>query len=218
MVLDSVSSGFLSRITHYTLVITDNDTFYTVVYNGNGADEGDVPVDSARYRDGTEVTIGTQVWTVENLRTTKYDDGTPITLDTSAVTWGNATTEMFCYYNNTVNSDTIKKWGALYNWYVVSLTNPMKIAPAGWHVPTKAEWTTVQNYLIANRYYWDSTTTGNKIAKAMAAKTDWLASTNSGAIGNDMSTNNRSGFSALPDRLKKRASVIEKLKIMKSRM
>jgi uncharacterized protein (TIGR02145 family) len=149
------------------------------------------------------VKIGNQIWTVENLRTTKYNDGTPITLDTSTETWAFATTEKFCYYKNTTNADSIKKFGALYNWYVVSPTNPKKIAPVGWHVPIDAEWTTLEKYLVLNGYTWDGTTdtsssTYNKIAKSLAAKTDWYLSTDSGAIGNDLTKNNRSGFSAIP--------------------
>ena len=141
------------------------------------------------------VTIGTQTWTVENLRTTKYNDGTAIPLVTDVTAWGNLTTPGYCWYNN--DASTYKTtYGALYNWYTV---NTGKLAPAGWHVPTDAEWTTLQNYLIANGYNYDGTTTGNKIAKAMAAKTNWITdSADIGAIGNNLTTNNSSGFSALP--------------------
>jgi uncharacterized protein (TIGR02145 family)/uncharacterized repeat protein (TIGR02543 family) len=141
------------------------------------------------------VTIGTQTWMVENLRTTHYNDGSSITLDTSSATWASDTAGKYCFYNNMTNADSMKKWGALYNWYTV---NTGKLAPAGWHVPTDAEWDTLQNYLIANGYNYDSTTTDNKIAKSMAATTDWAIYTTDGAIGNDLSKNNRSGFSALP--------------------
>ena len=131
---------------------------------------------------------------------TKYNDGTPITLVTDDAAWGALTTPAYCQYDNRTNVDSIKKWGALYNWYVVDSANVKKIAPAGWHVPTDAEWTTMENYLIANGFNWDSapTTTGNKIAKSLAAKTDWLTGTTNGAIGMNLNINNRSGFSALP--------------------
>src|SRR4030043_168747 len=115
------------------------------------------------------VKIGNQVWTVENLRTTKYDDGSAIPLVTDSAAWAALTTPGFCYYNNTTNADNIKKFGALYNWHAV---NTKKLAPKGWHVPTEAEWITLENYLIANGYNWDGTKTENKIAKSMAAKTD----------------------------------------------
>jgi uncharacterized protein (TIGR02145 family) len=146
------------------------------------------------------VKIGNQVWTVENLRTTKYNDGTAITKITDSAAWANIyydtlTTPAYCYYNNTTNTDNIKKFGALYNWYAV---NTGKLAPAGWHVPSDAEWDTLQNYLIVNGYNCDGTTTNNMVAKALSAKTDWESSTTPGTIGCDLTKNNRSGFSALP--------------------
>jgi uncharacterized protein (TIGR02145 family)/uncharacterized repeat protein (TIGR02543 family) len=143
----------------------------------------------------TEVTIGTQTWMVENLRTTKYNDGTSIPNVTGSSDWSGLTTPGYCYYNNTTNADSIKKFGALYNWYAV---NTGKLAPTGWHVPDTTEWNTLQNYLIANGYNYDGTTDSNKIAKSLAAKTDWFTSTTTGAIGNDLTINNSSGFSALP--------------------
>ena len=74
-----------------------------------------------------------------------------------------------------------------------------EFAPEGWHVPTDAEWTTLENYLITNGYNYDGTTTGNKIGKAMASTTGWNTSTNTGAIGNDQSLNNDSEFNAPPE-------------------
>ena len=77
-----------------------------------------------------------------------------------------------------------------------------EFAPEGWHVPTDAEWTTLENYLIANGYNYDGTTTEDKIAKAMASTTGWYSSTDLGAVGNDQSTNNSSGFNAFPEGLR----------------
>jgi uncharacterized protein (TIGR02145 family) len=149
------------------------------------------------------VQIGTQVWTVENLRVTKYNDGTAITKITDSAAWydiynNDLTTPAYCYYENTTNADSIKKYGALYNWNIVSPANPKKIAPAGWHVPSEPEWDTLQNYLVAQGYSWDGKTTGDKIAKPLAAKTDWHTFSTAGTIGNDLTKNDRSGFSALP--------------------
>ncbi len=144
------------------------------------------------------VRIGNQVWTAENLRVTKYNDGSPISLDTSSITWKNAATPKYCFYQNTIDSKSITKYGAIYNWYVVSPANPKKIAPAGWHVPSDAEWDTLQNFLIAKGYNWDSTFTDNRIAKSLAANTDWALFSFAGSIGANVSRNNRSGFSALP--------------------
>ena len=144
----------------------------------------------------TVIRIGSQFWTVENLRTTKYNDGSPIPHVTDNGQWANLTTGAYCFYNNSTDPAEREKWGALYNWYAVGTG---KLAPAGWRVPTDEDWTTLENYLIANGYNWDGTTTGNKIGKSLAAKTDWrLSSGTPGAVGNDLASNNRTGFSALP--------------------
>ena len=144
------------------------------------------------------IKIGKQEWQAENLRTTKYNDGTPIIKDTIQTTWNNGTIGKYCYYNFTKNIDSIVKFGSLYNWYVVNPANIKQIAPIGWHVPDTSDWNILENYLIDNGYNWDETKIGNKIAKAVSAKTDWIISNWDGVIGNDLSKNNKSGFSALP--------------------
>ena len=139
------------------------------------------------------VKIGTQVWMVENLKTTKYNDGTSILKITDGTTWSNLKTPGYCFYDN--DAANKNKYGALYNWYTV---NTGKLAPTGWHVPTDAEWTTLKNYLIAKGYNYDRSTTENKIAKSLAATTDWNSFTGPGTIGNDLTKNNSSGFAGLP--------------------
>lgn len=148
--------------------------------------------------DGNEyqsVKLGNQVWTVEHLRTTKFNDGTAIPLISDRTAWAGRTTSAYCYPNNATSPDSIRKWGALYNWYTV---DSKKLAPAGWRVPNDADWMALQNYLISAGFNYDGTTTGNKIGKAMASMTDWAGSTVAGAVGNDQSKNNRSGFGAMP--------------------
>ena len=90
------------------------------------------------------VTIGKQVWMVENLKTTKLNDGTAIPIDTNHIAWSNLTTPAYCNYNNTVNANIINTYGRLYNWYTV---NTGKLCPTGWHVPDSAEWVTLINYI-----------------------------------------------------------------------
>ena len=151
---------------------------------------------STKDKDGNSyktVTIGTQTWFAENLKTTTYNDGTAIPNVTDATAWAALTTGAQCDYANTPANTTT--YGKLYNWYAV---NTGKLCPTGWHVPSDAEWTTLQTYLIANGYNYDGTTTGNKIAKALASTTGWASDSYTGDIGNNPSTNNTSGFSALP--------------------
>ncbi len=124
------------------------------------------------------VTIGTQVWMVENLKTTKYNNGTPIPLVTDNTAWGALTTPGYCWYNNdsAANKDP---YGALYNWHAA---NSGKLAPKGWHVPTCADWLTLTNNLCGVNV------AGGKMKEA--GTTHW-ASPNTGA-------DNSSGFTALP--------------------
>jgi uncharacterized protein (TIGR02145 family) len=124
------------------------------------------------------VTIGTQVWMVENLKTTKYNDGTAIPLVTDSSAWAALTTPGYCWYNN--NAATYKNtYGALYNWYAV---NTGKLAPTGWHVPTDSEWTVLTTYLGGD------SAAGGPLKEV--GTTHWAAP-NTGAT-------NTSGFSALP--------------------
>ncbi|HBE77535.1 MAG TPA: hypothetical protein DDW65_07090 [Firmicutes bacterium] len=143
------------------------------------------------------ITIGSQTWMKENLRTTKYNDGVAISNITDATAWWqtsvSTTIGAYCNYNN--NAANANVYGKIYNWNVVSTG---KLCPPGWHVPTNDEWDVLQNYLIANGYNYDNTTTGNKIGKSLAYTSGWNTSSETGDVGNNQISNNSSGFTALP--------------------
>lgn len=84
----------------------------------------------------TSVTIGTQVWLKENLKTTKFNDGTAIPLVTGNTDWNNLLTQGYCWYDNNP-SNYSNTYGALYNYAAVTSE---KLCPEGWHVPSKGEW------------------------------------------------------------------------------
>src|ERR1035437_524072 len=174
---------------NYSTIVTDVPTG-TKTTNFNFAACTDADGNSYKV-----VTIGNQTWMAENLKTTQYNDGTAIPLVTDNTAWyNNWSTPAYCWYNN--DAATYKnKYGALYNWYTV---NTGKLAPKGWHVPTDAEWTTLENYLLTNGYNYDGSTSGDYYAKSLAATTDWATDSGTGTIGNDVTKNNRTGFSALP--------------------
>ncbi len=88
------------------------------------------------------VNIGTQLWLLENLKTTKLNDGTIIPNVTDTTSWSNLTTPGRCAYNNTTNADTINTYGLLYNWHTVNTGN---LCPIGWHVPSDSEWISLTN-------------------------------------------------------------------------
>ena len=175
----------------YTQVVSNIDS---ITFKKNISATGTVTdIDGNVYH---TVTIGKQTWMVENLKTTKYHKGNGgiIPNITDASSWCFITTGAYCNYDNDEANGL--KYGRLYNWYAV--TNPQKLAPNGWHVATDAEWTTLINYLIANGYNYDGTKDDNRVAKSLASVTDWTTYAGPGAIGNDLTKNNTSGFTALP--------------------
>jgi uncharacterized protein (TIGR02145 family) len=123
------------------------------------------------------VRIGTQVWMKENLKVSKYRNGDAISTNLSNASWSTTTTGAYAVYNNDSANNTI--YGKLYNWY--SSVDTRGLCPIGWHVPTDAEWTTLENFLG-----------GISVAggKMKAFSSLWFPP-NTGAT-------NESGFSALP--------------------
>jgi uncharacterized protein (TIGR02145 family) len=89
------------------------------------------------------VKIGDQIWMAENLRSSSYNDGTPILELAEGKDWSSTQIGAFCWYAN--NEDTYNElYGKLYNWNAV---NSKKLAPAGWRVPTDADWAILIEYL-----------------------------------------------------------------------
>ncbi len=138
----SIMDGLTASTTYYVRAFASNSsgTSYgnSVKFVTRGATVTDI--DGNVYN---TVTIGTQVWMVENLKVTRYRNGDPIANVTGSVSWKGLTTGAYCWYNNdAVNKDT---YGALYNWHAVN--DSRNIAPAGWHVATNAERATLDSYL-----------------------------------------------------------------------
>ena len=93
------------------------------------------------------VTIGTQTWMAENLKTSKYNDGTSIPNVKDNNQWLDLTSGAWAYYNN--DSVNNVKYGKLYNWYAVSkTTNGNKnVCPTGWHAPSYTEYSVLIDFL-----------------------------------------------------------------------
>lgn len=129
------------------------------------------------------VTIGTQTWMAENLRTTKYNDGTNIPHVIAQYDWKIVTTGAYCNLFNKESAEIIDLYGRYYNWYAV---NTGKLAPNGWHVPTDAEWTILIDYL-GGQYI-----AGGKLKETTTKH--WQDS--------NYEVTNESGFTALPGGLR----------------
>lgn len=127
------------------------------------------------------VKIGTQVWMAKNLKTTHYLNGeligttTPSTLD---ITSENSPAYQWSYSGDDANT-TI--YGKLYTWYAI--TDTRNACPAGWHVPTDTEWTTLENTLGGY------SVAGSRMKEY--GNSHWLAPYN-------LDASNESIFSALP--------------------
>jgi len=119
------------------------------------------------------VSIGSQTWMAENLRTTKYNDGTTIPNVTGDDSWDVFSTGAWCNYNN--NSAYDQVYGKLYNWNAVGTG---KLCPSGWHVPSISEW----EVLTDNNLYLKEIGSGH-----------WSYSS-----GITDQVTNESGFTALP--------------------
>ncbi len=127
------------------------------------------------------ISMGTQTWMAENLRTTTFNDGTDIPHVTENDEWANLPTPAYCWYNNDEENALLNNYGALYNWYTVATE---KLCPIGWHVPTDAEWSTLKDYITEQGF---SGTEGT----ALKATTNWNLSP--GASGSDIF-----GFTGIP--------------------
>jgi uncharacterized protein (TIGR02145 family) len=121
--------------------------------------------------------IGTQEWMGSNLKTTRFANGASIPLLTIDWYIFTNTSPAFGYYDNNSSYNTV--YGKLYNWYTASDTR--NVCPAGWHVPSKAEWDVLFNYIGENNGVGKLKQTGT---------TNWL-SPNTGAT-------NSVGFNAVP--------------------
>ena len=131
------------------------------------------------------IVIGSQCWMSENLNI-----GTMIFSNNSQN--NNGVIEKYCYQNNISNCDV---YGGLYQWremmQYISVGGAQGICPSGWHLPTDAEWCTleqeVDTTIICNLNGLRGVDGGSKLKET--GNSHWN--------GNNGTTNS-SGFTALP--------------------
>lgn len=151
---------------------------------------GEVLIDERDGKQYPTVQLGSQCWIAKSL---DYDNGC------SSKTWVNYSDIGWCgCYNN--NSSNCNTYGRLYQWSAAmngtTTAGVQGICPAGWHLPTSAEYNSLESYTnTVSQYYCN----GNSAytAKALASVSNWASSGTCDA-GTNQSTNNATGFNAFP--------------------
>lgn len=164
--------------------------------NSKEPEPGPTPIpigEKCKASDYPQVTIGTQIWMAENYRCSKYDteseaykngmylvptseDGvfTPYYTDASDKSkWRS--------YGMSLTDKQIKKLGYIYNWAAAVgvaedgrhqtskfIGNRQGICPNGWHVPSRAEWQTLYDYI-----YKDKSLSSNTVGKYLKTTSGW---------------------------------------------
>lgn len=90
------------------------------------------------------VTIGTQTWLKENLRTRHFNNGDLIPNIVSDSMWLHQLTPAMCYYNND-SSNLGTTYGALYNYYV--MLDNRNVCPVNYRIPSSSDWSTLKAYV-----------------------------------------------------------------------
>ena len=100
------------------------------------------------------VTIGSQTWMIENLKTTSFNDGTPIVENDGFGGWNTTfgqyqwadTRDLSNYYDPMLPVDF---YGAAYNEAALASG---KLAPSGWRIPSEQDWLELVAFLAGDGF------------------------------------------------------------------
>ena len=122
-----------------TVTLSSNATISANFQKNDTPPSGNTFTDARDGKNYKKVTIGTQTWMAENLNFDVLN-----------------TTSDVCYDNSDANCE---KYGRLYNWSTamggkssssISPSGVQGVCPAGWHLPSDAEWTTLTDFVGSN--------------------------------------------------------------------
>lgn len=140
--LSSILNDLESNTDYFVRVyaVCPDGVYYGNVVNFKTYGETVTDFDGNRYN---TVVVGTQTWTVENLRTSKYQNGSEVFYKSNGTSWDTTTKPAYGYYANYLNYKN--KYGYFYNHYAIDENK--NLAPNGWHVATLNDWQELVRFL-----------------------------------------------------------------------
>ena len=137
--------------------------------------------------------IGDQCWFAENLRTETYANGDSIPASLTDADWETTNNQEIgasSIYAESTGSCvewapefdacnaplSLAAYGRLYNWYAA--TDARALCPSGWHTPSDAEWTALENHI-------DSAGFGSAPCFALMSSSGWVVSNGTNEFGFD---------------------------------
>lgn len=148
------------------------------------------------------VRLGNQVWLKQNLLSYFYDNGAQVYLPV-AISHALPSQPSTTQFGGDTYDDA---FGLLYKWDDAMNINYQPdeasahvqgACPAGWHLPTSAEWHELIDF-VGQQPEYQCSAGENAIAKALCSTEIWPSSNVFGAPGCAPECNNATGFSALP--------------------
>jgi uncharacterized protein (TIGR02145 family) len=140
------------------------------------------------------ISVGSQVWMAENLKTTRYSNGDSIPDISDAATWASLSGGASCNFKP--DSVSVALYGRLYNHFAAS--DSRNICPEGWHIPSDDEWKQLEMFLgmaraEADKLNWRGTDQGDKLKVIGGNTTYWAKSSDTYEIFGT----NESGFTGI---------------------
>lgn len=134
------------------------------------------------------VRIGNQLWMAEDYRCTKLDDGTDISQVTGS-SWTSTSDPAYCHYSND------SQYAILYNAHAAMHSD---FCPAGWRIPTDADWDKLVSYLTRTGHDYDGGFGTDAVNRAICKPNVWDSDDEPGSPGLNPELCGSSGLGLTP--------------------
>ncbi len=148
---------------------------YPIIFNGEIQYGSVTDIEGNIYK---TVHIDDKWWMAQNLSTALFNDGDSVPNVVKDLEWASIDEAAYCWYENDMELFG-ETFGALYNWHAAASE---KLCPAGWHVPSDSEWSSLVSFIGGMN------TAGTKLREI--SDTHWGMS--------ESKATNEFGFTAIP--------------------